>query len=82
MLKISSILLMILLSMNTVLVGQNASLQIEVKDKKTKESIPFANVKVQSGDGVLKTVTTDVDGKAVVTGLSTGTYLVGGVYIG
>ncbi len=68
--------------MNLVLVGQSASLQIEVKDKKTKESIPFANIKVQSADGLLKNVTTDVDGKAFVSGLSTGTYLVGGVCVG
>jgi outer membrane receptor for ferrienterochelin and colicin len=62
--------------------NDNGAIKIELKDKNTGESIPFANV-VAYKDGVQIAVsTTNMDGEAVIKPLTPGKYTVKGIYVG
>ena len=82
MLKRTIILFLLFLLKNTIGTAQNNSIQIEVKDKKSHEYLPFANVQIRSQTGCFKNTTTDLAGKADVTGLLPGTYSVEIFYLG
>ncbi|HKC67449.1 MAG TPA: carboxypeptidase regulatory-like domain-containing protein, partial [Bacteroidia bacterium] len=63
-------------------IKDGGAIKVVLTDKKTKESIPFANVVVYNGKTQIAVGTTDMDGNVTIRPLPPGRYNVKAVYVG
>ncbi len=80
--KWSTIVLFIMISVSAISQNNTGAIKVNLSDKKTKESIPFANVIVYKGKTQVATGTTDIDGNTFIRHLAFGKYNIKAVYIG
>lgn len=72
----------LLLALSTLVFSQTGSLQGVVKDKETKEPIPFCTVVLKQNGMMVSGAATDFDGKYVIKPITPGTYNVEVSFVG
>ncbi len=72
----------ILLFANALVFSQSGTLKGKIKDKGSKEPIPFANIIVEAGGTQIGGTTTDIDGNYTIKPITPGKYDVKATYVG
>jgi len=82
MLKKLLITLTIILTTTTLIYSQSGTLKGVIKDKKTKDPIPFVNIVIELGGRQLGGTTTDFDGYYTIKPIPPGKYNVKATFVG